>query len=339
MPHGRAAQVEAVGVLPVALVAVRGRDEHADPGSGRQLHPAELGVLVHDAREHPDRRRPAQALLGRLGEVLGILARERLLLGIGEQRVQRGRDDVARLVQAAGDEQLDVRADLVLAVGAGVDERAKDGPLLGAVPVGGDGLVDEPVGALAALPGVGVVGVVADAVDERLGRELEVGVARGVQAEQHLQRPRGERAGEVAHDVHVPALAQRRQQVVRLALEHVAPTRREAAEAQRRLRGRAQPRVLLAVDAQHRPAHRPRHERRVLARGDARVVVERDDVLPARHDVAPGRLQPHAGALVAQPAVRRVRVPRQLGAAHRGASALMRHLLQARSRCRRRAPR
>ena len=204
---GRPAQVEAVRVLPVALVAVGGGDEDADPGPGGQVHAAELGVLVDDAREHPDRRGPAQALLRRLGEVLRILAREGLLLAVGEQRVQRGGDDVARLVQPAGGEELDVRAHLLLGERAGVDERAQHGAVLGAVPVGGDRLVDEPVGALAALPRVGVVGVVAGAVDERLRRELQVLVARGMKAEQQLERSGGERAGEVAQHVHVPAVA------------------------------------------------------------------------------------------------------------------------------------
>src|SRR4051794_36070882 len=61
-----------------------------------KVHAAELGVLVEHARVHPDRRGPAQALLGRVGQVLRILARQGLLLGVGEQRVQRGGDDIAR---------------------------------------------------------------------------------------------------------------------------------------------------------------------------------------------------------------------------------------------------
>jgi hypothetical protein len=97
-----------------------------------------------------------------------------------------------------------------------------------------------------------------------------------------------------------------------LAGEHVAPPFGEPAEAQRCVRGRAQPRMLVPVGAQHRAPHRSGHERGLLARGDARVLVQRHDVLPSRHDVAVGRAQPHAGTLIAQPPVHRVRIPRQL---------------------------
>jgi hypothetical protein len=59
----RAANVEAIGIVEVVLVAVGRRIEHRRPVAGLDTYAAQLGVFRRRADEHRDRRGVTQHLL------------------------------------------------------------------------------------------------------------------------------------------------------------------------------------------------------------------------------------------------------------------------------------
>ena len=82
---GRAARVEAVGVLVAGLVAVGGGVPHDNPLALFDLLAAELGVLGSRAPEVGEGGKHAQRLLHHAGHQLGVLEHERALLWIFHQ--------------------------------------------------------------------------------------------------------------------------------------------------------------------------------------------------------------------------------------------------------------
>ena len=108
-----AADVEPVGVGEASRVAARRRQDGADQGSLLQRNAGELRGPRRLACGRPHRPGPPQRLLDRRLHQRPILADAFELLGLGAERPDGQRDQVARLLQPAGQHQLRVRDDLL----------------------------------------------------------------------------------------------------------------------------------------------------------------------------------------------------------------------------------
>lgn len=207
VPPGCPPQVELVGVLPAAFVAVGRGQEYPQRRARRQPHAADDGVLPYLPSDHPDRRQPPEGLLRRRGEQGRIGPDQARLDRIAQHCPDRGRDRVARLVEQAHREHLGVGPDRV-GLEAGVGHCAQNGPRPGVLTRSGDGIVEQPVGPLAASPDLRVVLVVADRVRDRPHRTLQVLVVHALNADQQLRHPGGKRRSELRDQVRVAARAQ-----------------------------------------------------------------------------------------------------------------------------------
>ena len=91
--------------------------------AGADRHAAHLAVLGRDAGEVADRADPAQDLLDRVGQQLGLVAQLLPLAAVLGEREQPAADRVARRLVAGFDEQLAVREQLLLGERRAVDLR------------------------------------------------------------------------------------------------------------------------------------------------------------------------------------------------------------------------
>ncbi|SII97266.1 Uncharacterised protein [Mycobacteroides abscessus subsp. abscessus] len=171
-------------------------------------------------------------------------------------------EGVAGFVESPADRHLDVRSDLldrhpvpghreqpgeegVVAVGEVVVEHLVEGEV---------DLVEGPLGLR---PDDGVVGVVADAVDERLGPALHVLLADVVEPDHPPQRLGGVRGGEVPDEVRSRTLLDElREEVLGDLAIHLRPDPLDVARLEDGLPGAALRIVLGIVTAEHRVAHR-----------------------------------------------------------------------------------
>ena len=116
--------VDVVGTLERALVAVRGGVHHQHVVALGDGLAADLGVLGGDPRERHHRGRVTQQLFDRDREQLGVVAQPGEVVGTLEQAEGTGRDEVARRLRARVLQQHEEHRQLhlreVLAVDLGV---------------------------------------------------------------------------------------------------------------------------------------------------------------------------------------------------------------------------
>ena len=96
------------------LVAVRRREVERDLLAGADRRAPHLAVLGGGAGEVADRADPAQDLLDRVGQQLGLVAQLLPLVAVLGEREQPAADRVARRLVARLDEELAVRDELLL---------------------------------------------------------------------------------------------------------------------------------------------------------------------------------------------------------------------------------
>ena len=85
----RAVDIEAVGLSVMTLVAVRGSDEDVQFSARRDVDATQSRVPDAPARDHQQRRLPAQPFFDRRGAQLGILHDLVELVGVREQGEQQ----------------------------------------------------------------------------------------------------------------------------------------------------------------------------------------------------------------------------------------------------------
>ena len=119
-----AVDAERERVVEHVLVAVRRREVQRELVAGTDRHAAHFAVLGRDAREVADRAHPAQDLLDRVGQQLGIVPELLPLGAVLAEREQPAADRVARRLVAGLDEQLAVREQLLVGERLTVDRAA-----------------------------------------------------------------------------------------------------------------------------------------------------------------------------------------------------------------------
>src|SRR6476619_2880028 len=107
----RPEDVEAVRIGKAAVVAVRSADAEPDLKAFRKRHAGELDRAGDAAWVHADRRDPAHRFLERGWPQLRPGQNALLLRRVLQQAEDEREDGVARLVQPAADDHLDVGAD------------------------------------------------------------------------------------------------------------------------------------------------------------------------------------------------------------------------------------
>ena len=105
-------------VVEYVFVAVGRREVERDLVTGADLHAADFAVFGGDPREVADRCDPAQDLLDRVREQIGLGAELLPLLGVLAEREQPAADRVARRLVAGLDEQLAVPDELLSVSGS-----------------------------------------------------------------------------------------------------------------------------------------------------------------------------------------------------------------------------
>ncbi|MDQ5874868.1 MAG: hypothetical protein M3526_05745, partial [Actinomycetota bacterium] len=105
--------VEPVRIGEPARIAVRRREHRPDQRALLERHAGELGLLRGLPGRGSDRTRPSKRLLDGVLDQRAVGADLLELLGMRPERDHGQRDQVARLLQAAGEHELGVRDDLV----------------------------------------------------------------------------------------------------------------------------------------------------------------------------------------------------------------------------------
>jgi hypothetical protein len=149
---------------------------------------------------------------------------------------------------------------LIGADSPGRNHALQNGAFCGSVPPALDRRVDPDAGLLAPTPDLGIVGVVADPVDQGLRPDLHIAVGHILWSEQELQGPGGVRPREGRDEIRLSVRRQLVQQLIGDTLEHPRPPRLKLLDAQHPVTRLPLARVGLAVGAKHAEPNRARHQ-------------------------------------------------------------------------------